>query len=107
MTRLALQGNKFGDPALFSLAKMVSKGIMREEGEYIYVQENEFTQAGREALRTAMVGSDLQGHFGWPPPLAQAELKAKKKNDKRRAAGKMEGGIHIGGNTSGYAVDEE
>ena len=28
--------------------------------------------AGRDALTAAMEGCDLQGHFGWPPPLAQA-----------------------------------
>ncbi len=90
LTRLALQNNKLGDQALYALAEMVTKGGMKEVGEYIYVQENAFSKAGREALSSAMAGLHLQGHFGWPLPKTQAELAAGERRAQRRAEGRME-----------------
>lgn len=82
LARVALQGNHFGDPAMKALARALAGGAMDEQGEYLYVQENKFTEDGRtavvEALRTKKADSILQAHYGWPPPLSLADMRRDK-----------------------------
>eukprot|EP00316_Scyphosphaera_apsteinii_P001984 CAMPEP_0119326956 /NCGR_PEP_ID=MMETSP1333-20130426/69609_1 /TAXON_ID=418940 /ORGANISM="Scyphosphaera apsteinii, Strain RCC1455" /LENGTH=296 /DNA_ID=CAMNT_0007335401 /DNA_START=27 /DNA_END=917 /DNA_ORIENTATION=- len=67
LSRLAVQDNRIGDEGMMALAAAVKKGAMRY-GEYIYIQRNNFTEAGEHKLKMAAKGTNLQVHFGWPPP---------------------------------------
>lgn len=67
LARLALQDNRIGDPGMLALAAAVDRGGLAQEGEFLYLQNNPCTEAGRAAVARAARGK-LRAHLGWPPP---------------------------------------
>ena len=49
-------------------ADAIEKGAL-PKCEYIYVQNNDFDNAGKEALKRVTKPRKIRVHFGWPPPL--------------------------------------
>ncbi len=68
LIRIGLQDCKIGDAGMESLADAINKGAMVQEGEFFYVQNNPFTDVGKEAFVQACRGK-IRVHTGWPPPL--------------------------------------
>ena len=53
-------------------AQAISDGAL-PKCEYIYVQENDFDQSGKQFLKAATKPRGIRVHFGWPPPLPGVE----------------------------------
>ena len=73
LRRLGLQHNLFGDAALGALGSALSAGAM-PDGEFVYVLGNRFTPVGQAALSSGIAESEVQVHFGWPPPKTKSFL---------------------------------
>lgn len=67
LARLALQGCAIGDGGMLALAAAINQGGMAQEGEFLYLQDNPCTKAGKQAVICACRGK-MRCHLGWPPP---------------------------------------
>jgi len=73
LRRLSFKGNQVGDEGILALAAVLKKGKI-EDAEYVYVNDNPFSQEAAKALSMAVKGSDAQVHLGWPAPRTESFL---------------------------------
>jgi hypothetical protein len=65
---LALHGNQIGDEGCKAFADSLNKGAGAQALEFLYFQNNPFTEEGKTAIFNACRGK-IRCHLGWPPPL--------------------------------------
>ena len=68
LNRLALHGNQIGDEGCKAFADSLNKGAGAQALEFLYFQNNPFTEEGKMAIFNACRGK-IRCHLGWPPPL--------------------------------------
>jgi len=68
LNRLALQDNQIGDEGSKAFADAINKGAGAQTLEFLYFQNNTFTEEGKMAMYNACRGK-IRCHLGWPPPL--------------------------------------